>query len=161
MADLLASQSAIKSAVVSGTNQKQTLAWSRYITYLQSIGIKNDEFLEQFNNAQRHRILGAFANAIRSNWFNPSKSDPNKSEHCKSTIKCVAQTYRLAGRPDPTLDTDGKFAFFLQRQFRSYSNSDRPTKQQAAITGSILPEFHRMATTKLEKSMCDLFIGAF
>ena len=158
---MLASQSAIQSAVVPGTNAKQALAWTRYITYLQSIGITNDEYLDQFDTIQRHRILGAFAHAIRTNRFNPKKSDPNKSEHCKSTIKCVAQTYRLAGRPDPTLDPDGKLAFFLQRQFRSYANNDRPIKQQAAITGSILRKFHQIATTKLEKAMCDLFIGAF
>jgi hypothetical protein len=67
----------------------------------------------------------------------------------------------MAGRPDPTLDPDGKFTFILSRQFRSYTNSDPPPRQQAAITGSILRKFHKMATTKLEKAMCKLFIGAF
>jgi hypothetical protein len=161
LADLLASQSTIESAVAPGTNSKQALAWQRYLSYLQSIGIKDDSYLDNFDRQQKHRILGAFANAVRTNRFNSKKSSQNKSEFCKSTIKCVAQAYRMAGRPDPTLDSDGKFAFLLSRQFRSYANSDPPSKQQAAVTGSILRQFHKMATTKLETAMCDLFIGAF
>ncbi len=66
------------------------------------IGIGNDYYLEQFSKPQKHRILAAFANATRSNRFNPGKKEPNKSEHCKSTISCVAQTYRMAGYEDPT-----------------------------------------------------------
>lgn len=161
MADLLASQSAVNSAVVPGTNKKQALAWSRYCSYLKSIGIGNDQYLEQFSKPQKHRILAAFANAIRSNRFNPRKKEPNKSEHCKSTISCVAQTYRLAGYEDPTLDADRKPAFILQRQFRHYASTDRSPIQQAAVTGSILRKFHQIALTNLEKAMCDLFIGAF
>ncbi len=37
------------------------------------IGIGNDYYLEQFSKPQKHRILAAFANAIRSNRFNPGK----------------------------------------------------------------------------------------
>jgi hypothetical protein len=73
----------------------------------------------------------------------------------------MAQAYRMAGRPDPTLDADGKPSFLLQRQFRGYANNYEPVKQQAAVTGSILGQFHKMALRNLEKSMCDLFIGAF
>jgi hypothetical protein len=147
--------------VVPGTKAKQTLAWSRYTSYLQSIGITDDTYLEQFNKPQKHRILGAFATAIRSNRFNPGKRDPIKSDHCKSTINCVAQAYRMAGHEDPTLDANGKPSFILQRQFRHFSNTDKPPTQQAAVTGSILRKLHQLATPNLEKTMCDLFIGAF
>jgi hypothetical protein len=140
---------------------KQTLAWQRYLSYLQSNRIKDDFYLDNFNRQQKHRILGAFANAVWTNRFNSKKSSHNKSEFCKPTIKCMARAYRMAGRPDPTLDSNGKFVFILSRQFRSYANSDLPTKQQAAVTSSILRKFRKMATTKLETAMCDLFIGAF
>jgi hypothetical protein len=148
MADLLASQSTIESAVVSGTHSKQDLGWQRYIFYIQSIWINDDIYLDQFIRYQQHKILGAFTNAIRTNWFNPRKTSNNKSEFCKSTIKCMAQAYQMAGQPDPTLDPDGKFAFILSRQFRSYANSDPPPRQHAAITGSVLWQFNKMATTK-------------
>jgi hypothetical protein len=78
MADLLASQSAIKSAVVPGTNSKQALAWKRYIFYLESIGIINDIYLDQFDRIQKQKILGAFAHAVRTNRFNPRKTSQNK-----------------------------------------------------------------------------------
>jgi hypothetical protein len=149
------------SAVVPGTNAKQTLAWSRYTSYLQSIGITDYTYLEQFNNPQKQRILGAFATAIRSNHFNPGKRDPIKSDHCKSAINFMAQAYRMAGHEDPTLNANGKPSFILQRQFRHFSNTDKPPTQQAAVTGSILRKFHQLTTTNLEKTMCDLFIGAF
>jgi len=50
----------------------------------------------------------------------------------------VAQTFKLADKPDPRLDGENKLAFILQRQLRYYSNSDTPTIPQAAMIGSIL-----------------------
>jgi len=73
----------------------------------------------------------------------------------------VAQAYRLADRPDPRLDRDGKSSFLLQRQIRGYKKLDPSKKQQVALTGSILRELHKMAFTPLEKALCELFTGAF
>jgi hypothetical protein len=73
----------------------------------------------------------------------------------------VAQAYRLADRPDPRLDRDGKSSFLLQRQIRGYKKLDPSKKQQVALTGSILRELHKMAFTPLKKALCELFVGAF
>jgi hypothetical protein len=73
----------------------------------------------------------------------------------------VAQTFCLANRPDPRLDEDGKPSLFLHRQLRGYKKSDKPEKQEVALTGSIIKELHKMAFTQLDKAMCLLFTGAF
>jgi hypothetical protein len=73
----------------------------------------------------------------------------------------VAQAYKLADRPDPRLDTDGKLAFLLQRQLHGYSSNDDPESPQVAITASVLREFYRLSISDVDKALCELFIGAF
>ena len=160
MADIATAESAIQGAVVETTHSKQALAWSRYKTYLQSIGIIEDWYLDNFTKHQKHKILSAFGTAIRDGRFS-KQNKPNKSGSVRSAIDHVAQTYKLAHRPDPRLDTDAKFAFILQRQIRSYKNSDNPETQQVAVTGSILREFYKLSISKVDKALCQLFIGAF
>jgi hypothetical protein len=65
LADLLAAESTRKGAVVEGTNAKFSLAWKRYKTYLNSIGITHDCYLDNFSRDKTHKILGAFCQAIR------------------------------------------------------------------------------------------------
>jgi hypothetical protein len=73
----------------------------------------------------------------------------------------VAQAYKLADQADSRLNADKKLAFILQRQLRGYSIYDPPPNPQVAITASVLREFIKLATTKYDKALCDLFIGAF
>jgi hypothetical protein len=114
LADLLAAESATRNAVEPGTSSKQALAWSRYETYLTSISITSDPYLDNFSKIQRIKILGAFAHAIREGRFSPKRSNNIKSKSCRATIGCVAHAFRLANRPDPRLDEDGKSSFILQ-----------------------------------------------
>ncbi len=82
LVDLLAAESASKTAVEPATNSKQTLAWNRYQQYIKSIAITSDPFLDNFTKSQRVRILGAFAHAIRENRFSSKKSTFIKSGSC-------------------------------------------------------------------------------
>ncbi len=161
MADLHAAETAANAAVEPATNSKQALAWNRYKQYLRSISITSDYFLDNFSKIQRIKILGAFAQAIREGRFNSGKSSKLKSDSCPTSIDCMAQTFRLANRPDPRLDEDGKPSFILQRQYRGYKKLDPPAKQQVALTGSIIEELNKMAFTPLDKAMSQLFTGAF
>jgi hypothetical protein len=124
LADLHAAESAMQGAVVEATNAKQALAWTRYKHYLQSIGIINDEFFENFSRHQKHKILSAFCISIREGRLLNKKNKSNKADSVRSAIDHVAQTYKLANRPDPRLDIDNKFAFILQRQLHGYKNLD-------------------------------------
>jgi hypothetical protein len=153
--------SLLLNAVVETTDAKQALAWSRYKLYLSSIGIPKDWYLDSFDRYQRHKILSAFCNAIREGRLLTKQHKPNKATSVRAALDHVAQAYKLANRPDPRLDGDGKFAFILQCQIRGYKNSDKPEQQQVAITGSILREFYKLSISLIDKSLCDLFIGAF
>jgi hypothetical protein len=161
LADLTAAQSASKAAVVEGTNAKQVRAWSRYSQYLLSIGLQNDPYLDDFQRGEKHRLLSAFCQAIREGRFCHKKHQPVKAESVRATLDCVAQAYKLADRADPRLDTDGKFAFLLQRQLRGYSSTDKPESPQVAITASVLREFYKLSLSEVDKALCELFIGAF
>jgi len=161
MADLYAAKSTRKGAVVESTNAKFSLAWKRYKTYLVSIGISNDWYLDKFSRDKKHKILGAFCHAVREGRLHSKTVRPNKSESVRAALDNVAQAYKLAGRADPRLDQDKKFAFILQRQLRGYRSTDVPERRQIAISGAVLREFHRLALSQMDKARCELFIGAF
>jgi hypothetical protein len=147
--------------VVKGTNAKQIRAWNRYRQYLLSIGLEGDLYLDELSRGTKHKILSAFAQAVREGRFSPRHFKNIKSESVHATLDCVAQTYKLADRADPRLDKDGKLAFILQRQLRGYSSVDSPETLQVAITTSILRKFYCLSISAADKALCELFIGAF
>jgi hypothetical protein len=99
-----AAETATRNAVEPGKSSKQTLAWERYIRYIKSISIDSDPFLDGFTKFQRIKFLGAFAHAIRDGRLHHHRANCIKSESCRATIDCVAQTFRMTNRPDPRLD---------------------------------------------------------
>jgi hypothetical protein len=82
-------------------------------------------------------------------------------ESVRAALDNVSQAFKLANRPDPRLDGDGKLALILQRQLRGYRSTDPPEKRQIAISGSVLREFYRLSLSEMDKARCELFIGAF
>jgi hypothetical protein len=144
-----------------GTTAKFNLAWKRYKSYLQSIGIKHDWYLDEFSRDNKHRILSAFCNATREGRLHSNKVRVNKSESVRATLDNVSQALKLAGRSDPRLDRDSKPAFNLQHQLRGYKSTNIPEKKQIAISGAVLREFHRLSLSTMDKACCELFIGAF
>jgi hypothetical protein len=92
-------------SVVQGANAKQALAWTRYKSCLSSIGLSHDWFLDSFTSCQKNHILSAYAHAHHEGRLSFSKTHNTfKSESARATLDCVAQTYKLAERPDPRLD---------------------------------------------------------
>jgi hypothetical protein len=110
---------------------------------------KNIESLEPF--ACHPRGLTIHSKSVRT----------NKSESVRAALDNVSQAFKLAARPDPRLNVDGKFAFILQRQLRGYRTTDKPEIQQVAITGSVLHEFYHLSLSNIDKARCKLFIRAF
>jgi hypothetical protein len=161
LGDLTSAVKSARNAVVKGTNAKQIRAWSRFKQYLCSIGIPDDSYLDSFNRQQKHKILSAFAQAVREGRFSANSTKLLKGESVRATLDCVAQTFKLADRPDPRLDADGRLRFILQRQFRGYKSSDPGEVPQVAITGSVLRKFHELSISPIDKALCELFIGAF
>jgi len=158
---LSAAQSTVKGAMVEGTNQKQLHAWTQFQRYRASIELSSDPYLDGFSQFQKTKILSAFAHALREGRFGTGKSGTTiKSESVRSALEGILEAFKLADRPDPRLDRDGKFALFLQWQLRGYKSLDPPTNTQPALTASILKCFHSMSVSTFDKALCKLFIGA-
>ena len=62
---LMAAEDAQKSAVTRNTNKEQDRAWNRWLKFLKSIKLKGDDFLEEFDQNQKVRLLSAFAQSVR------------------------------------------------------------------------------------------------
>ena len=73
----------------------------------------------------------------------------------------VAATFRNAGRLDPSKDANGGDPIFLRRLRRGFSNADPSTKQQKAITPSLLRHMASRAKTPEQIAASRLAIGAF
>jgi len=161
LVDLSAAQSATKGSVVEGTNAKQLHAWPRFQRYLTSIGLHSDPYLDSSSQFQRSKILSAFAHALREGRFGNGKNGKTiKSDSVRSTLDCISQAFKLADRPDPRLDRDGKFTLFKHRQLRGYNSLDPPTNPQPAMTASLLRQFYTTSLSTFDRTLCELFIGA-
>jgi hypothetical protein len=159
-----AAKTAQSAAVVSSTSEKYERSISRWKAFLTSIGIRNDFYLDNFSTQERHQLLSAFMEAIRTNKFTKRKVHrpaPVKAESCAATLGHLAQAFTAADRPDPRLALDGKLAFILRRQTKGYNNLDPSKTPQQAIPISILSYLHSTAITHVEKATADLLIGAF
>ena len=161
MDKLQAARSAREIARTSGTNAKLDRAWSRWADFLTRIELNHDEFLDNLTDDDKIRILGAFAQAIREREFSRAGQKDLASGTCREAVDKVAEVFRANRRRDPRHDHSGKIDDGLQLQFRGYSNTDPPPKQEKAISPSFFRQhFHRSTTTN-QKALSVLAIAAF
>jgi hypothetical protein len=123
MADCIAAQAAREGAVTEKTHQDQDRLWKRWSTYCSWIGIE-DPFLEDFSCHAKTKLLGAFAMAMREAWFSRSSHVRLAHGSIKNAIAHVCQNFRKHGRPNPSLDDNGKPGFLLQWELRAFKKGD-------------------------------------
>jgi hypothetical protein len=161
---LFAAKTAQAAATTSTTTEKHERSISRWRSFLSTIGLQNDFFLDNFSVSERHQILSAFMEAIRSNKFSryQKRRPPDiKAESCSAAMGHLAQAFTAADRPDPRLTRDGKFAVILRQQIKGYTNLDPSKQPQQALPINILLYLHSSAVTTTEKAAAELLIGAF
>lgn len=147
--------------VTEQTNVSHARAWSRWNKYLQSIGVGHDPFLDSMSRGERHRILSAFAQAVRDARFSPARFHVITCGVVNSTLSHVASAFRSHDRPDPRLDVDGEIAFILRRQLKGYTNTDPGKKPQQAISSEILERLYHLSLTDQDQAITSLLISAF
>ena len=76
LADLSAAEVTRERAVTGETHEDQDRAWQRWSTYLDSIGIVNNEFLDGFTRQQQNLFVGAFAMALHEGQFSGRAHGP-------------------------------------------------------------------------------------
>ena len=144
-----------------GTSAKQHRAWKRWTTFLQSIDLPHDPFLQSLPPPDKVTILSAFAQAIRNATYSKPSISRLGEDSVRNSIDHVAQTFRDQQLPDPRLDPDGKPSRLLSTQYKAYRNQDPPPRQQKALPGCVLLRLYKNKSTERTKAIADLCTGAF
>jgi hypothetical protein len=161
VADLSAAETAREGAVTGGTHEVQARAWRRWTTWTESVGIIDDVFLDGFTQAQRTRLLGGFAMALRDGRYSGSAHQTLVEGTVRNSVSYVAQTFRDNDRSNPTKDSDGELGRVLQRLFRAFRNKDPKPKQQKALPACVISEVKKLRSTEKQRAVGELVVGAF
>jgi hypothetical protein len=140
--------------------QKQMGCFDRWKRFLADLGIE-DEWLADFRQDQRTRLLSAFAGAVRRNKFGTRKKLRLRGNTVKATITNVRSAYRTNLRGDPALDTDGKISLFLTRQLSGYVDADPAANQEKALPLSVFRKMLEIKFTPADEVMGQPALGAF
>jgi hypothetical protein len=84
--------------------------------------LSDDVFLDEFDQEEKHRLIGAFAQSMREGQYSKSSQGYYNlvAATCTAAVEGVAQAFIAKLRPDPRLDADGKPASLLQRRWKGY-----------------------------------------
>ena len=154
MADLIAVAVTSEGAVTGGTHESQARSWRQFREYLDSIGLSHDYYLDSFTRPQQHKIMCAFAMAMRQARFSGPAYDKLAEGTIQGTISNVCLTFRDSGRLNPTKDDDGQLSFVLTRLFRAFRNEDPNEVQQKAVPPCVV-----LTIARLDRSESQLAVG--
>ena len=157
----MAAATARQSSITRGTSTKQSTAWNRWKTFLQSIDLPHDTYLQSISCNDRVLILSAFAHAIRTAEFSKPNLHRLGEDTVRNSVDHVAQTFRDLQYPDPRLDPDGKPSRLLSAQYKGYRSADPPPKQQKALPGCVILRLYKHNKTNRTCALADLCTGAF
>jgi hypothetical protein len=134
--DLSAAEFQREAGVTKGTQEKENRVWQRWLSYLKSIDLAHDPFLQGLDSSMRTRIFGAFASALRRRAFShPSEKDLGGSTVQEAVAK-LGEIYRANVGYNP-YHGEGIYGSgphpSLARQFKGMKNLDPGTKQQKAL----------------------------
>jgi hypothetical protein len=150
MADLIAAETSREGAVMGSTNKNHAWSWCQFTKYPETVGIGQDVFLDSFTRSQRNKIIGAFAMALREEWFSLAAHDTLASGTIQNTISKISATFRENGLPNPTKDNNLQLSFILQHQFRAYKNADPNEHPRKAIPTCVIAKIAKQKLTKLQ-----------
>jgi hypothetical protein len=95
------------------TLEDQDRAWRRWEQYANSIGLRDDLFLDGFSRPNRIKLMGAFAVAMREGRFSERYAEGT----IRGAVSYVASTFRDSDQPNPTKDDDGELGRLLSRLY--------------------------------------------
>ena len=124
--------------------------------YLESNGIKDNNYLKNFTREQQHSIIGAFALAVKEARFLRATHGQLAAGTIGGTMQYVSVTFQEHGYPNPALDKDRQIAFIQQQESRSFKNLDPTEKYQAAISISIIYKINKLSSSELEQAIAQL-----
>eukprot|EP00978_Attheya_sp_CCMP212_P014756 scaffold37761_cov49-Attheya_sp.AAC.5 len=149
-------------AVTGPTSASNKLrAWSRWVQFLDSIELNDDDFLKDFDWGAQQVILGAFAQTVREAEYSTAAFSQLASATVKATVDYVAHTFDDNFKADPRRNSTGQTSRLLSMQYRGYKNQDPSAVQQKAITCSLLRQVGTNTSTIKDLAASQLANGAF
>ena len=94
---------------VEKTKAKRILPWNKWCKFLQSIGVRNDFFLDGFSRCQRKIVLVAFTQDVRQSKFLQGQKKRLVAATVRDTILYLSQASKSDLRDDPRRYPDGSF----------------------------------------------------
>jgi hypothetical protein len=149
MAGLLGAAHARVDAVTAATHKKTDFHFNNWVKFLHRCDLQNDVFLESYCRHDQHKLLGAFLHTVREKTYSASTKGNDKlvATSCEAALSGICSTFLREGRPNPSLDTDGKTSLLLRHQLRGYKNLDPSSKGQKPIPLNLLQEMvHRKSS---------------
>ncbi len=105
-------------------------------------------------------MLGAFAISVREGWFSRDHHEVLVEGTDRGAISHVVQTFRAAGRQNPTKDNDRELSILLSRQYLAYKNKVPQQKQQQALPFIVFNKLAKRQVTELDIALGQLTIRA-
>ena len=119
--------------IAAGTAGKQHSDFKKWIRFLQTFGLEENEFLEGFSIRQQNILLSAFGACIRRNKFGTTSKEQLVGGSVATALSNVSTTFRIFGYRNPMREEDGGPCLAIARQIRGYKDSDPSIKHQACI----------------------------
>ena len=132
---LLGAVQARHDGVTAATHDHSNTHNRYFLEFLDKCNIIDDPFLERYTPQECNELLGAFAHAVCGKEFSASSQSNAElvASTCQAAVNNVCSAFIATGRPNPSLDADGKTARLLQHQLKGYKNNDPSMRQQKPI----------------------------
>ena len=157
---MFASEAARKQATTGSTQYERARSWRRWESFLATMEIKQDPFLNNFVPWTRTLLFSAFAQAMREASYSGKSFTTLVEGTVRAAVDHVAQTFRSNNRPDPRNDDGGNLNWLLQQQYKGYKNLDKNTTQQKALPLIVLRHLYKRRNTVENLAIAQLCIGA-
>jgi len=135
------------------------MAWERWINFTERIGIYNP-LHQHLTNLQQQVMLQSFIAFTHQNRRRRQEDEPYLTSTVRATLTSVAKAFTIHGCEHPVYLTNGIMVLAFNEMLKRYTVSDLPTKQQEAISPSILREAYNSATLSREKQHATLLTEA-
>ena len=159
---ILAAEVENNNSIEEQSHNDRSRTWQRWVSWLESVGWHNDPFLTRLSRAQKARMVGAFAIAIRRGEFSSSRhTDPLVAGTVSKALSNLAATFQNNNHDDPRKTNDNKTDKFIRGILRAFKKVDPKEKAQKAATPHLLQHLYTRSKTEFNTHIADLCNGAF
>jgi len=159
-----AAENSQASATTSQYQQFNSTSWNKWISFLRSIELDDDPFMEQLKQHEQNQIITLFAQYLRSQPSQKGGISGLAEGTIRNTISTVVQTFLENHAPDPRLSTNGKTAISIRRILAGFKACDSNESRQKAVPVSVIRQVDKLHTKSgdpLSEATAQLTIGAF